>query len=645
MSAIAGVINLDQAPINVEYGQAIMDAWAHFPSDDRQMFNKDHVFLGCHAQWITPESVGEQMPYCDYERQLFITADAIIDNREELCERFQIKTYDRQQVTDSQLILLAYEKWGEDAPKHLIGDFAFMIWDEKQQRLFGARDMSGYRTLYYFKDQTRFVFASTIQPFFTLPFLKKELNESWLAEYLAITGMVDSLDAVATPYKNISQIPPAHFISIVGDTIKVKRYGSLFSEDKLTLKSDAEYIEAFTEVLTTAVRDRVRTHRNVGAQLSGGLDSGSVASIAHKRLRDENKNLHTFSYIPPKDFIDYTNGSLAPNETPYINSTLQYMGASNHHFLDFKGKDSYSIIEDFIEDMEMPYKFFENSFWLKGMFEEAEKQDIGILLNGDRGNFTVSWGSALDYYAKLLKKFNWIKLYSELNHYSSVMQGRRFGLLPLITKTAFPKMDYHLNSGNKKYESIINSDFARRSNINEKLKTFEFHHTGWLPPDSLDNGRKKLFNELHPWNFGNTLTSKLSLKHNLWKRDPTNDLRVIRFCLSVPDNQYIQKGMDRALIRRATKGILPDDVRLNQRVRGAQGLDWVHRVAPYWDEIVEESKIMIKDEYFSQYVNTPLLKEALSAFERGPDLKKGTNKQYRLMMRNLITYRFLKKFA
>ena len=111
-------------------------------------------------------------------------------------------------MPDSQLILLAYYKWGEESPKYLVGDFAFMIWDEREQKLFGARDFSGYRTLYYYRDHQRFAFCTTIEPLLKLPYIKKELNEEWLAEYLAISGMIDTVDARITPYKNIEQIPP-----------------------------------------------------------------------------------------------------------------------------------------------------------------------------------------------------------------------------------------------------------------------------------------------------------------------------------------------------------------------------------------------------------------------------------------------------
>ena len=101
--------------------------------------------------------------------------------------------------------------------------------------------------------------------------------------------------------------------------------------------------------------------------------------------------------------------------------------------------------------------------------------------------------------------------------------------------------------------------------------------------------RKSHFEEVFHWNASNTLASKLSLSYALWKRDPTNDIRVIRFCLSVPEEQYVQNGIDRALIRRATENILPDEVRLNQRIRGVQGADWVHRMIPYWNSFLNEA--------------------------------------------------------
>ncbi|WP_077214418.1 lasso peptide isopeptide bond-forming cyclase [Bacillus dakarensis] len=645
MSAIAGIVHFNKEPISIEYSRGIMKALSKFPADDVQTWQKDHVFLGCHAQWITPESIGEQLPFYDYQRQLAITADAIIDNREELFEKLQIHKEDRKQITDSQLILLAYHKWGEDSPKFLVGDFAFMIWDEREQKLFGARDLSGYRTLYYYMDNGRFSFCTTLAPLLSLSYVKKKLNEEWLAEYLAITGTIDTVDARTTPYKNIDQVPPAHSITISKGKIKLNRYGSFFTGERLKLSSNEEYVEAFQEVFQEAVDSRLRTFKNVGSQLSGGLDSGAVVGFAARTLKKQNKILHTFSYIPPEDFVDFTPKHLLADERPFIKSTVQYTGGINDHYLDFEGKSSYTEIDDMLEAMEMPYKFFENSFWLKGVFECAEVEGIGVLLNGDRGNFTISWGSALDYYAKLLRRLKWFKLLQELNQYSIKTGGARLRRLPTVVKLAFPvirkipqkKTGYYL-------PALINKGFAKRTSIYEKLEKYGVNDTGWITAANIFDERKNLIgNNIFPWNTGNTLITKLSLRHSMWKRDPTNDLRVVRFCLSIPEEQYVQNGVDRALVRRATETYLPDTVRLNQRIRGVQGTDWVHRMASQWDKFIEELKILSTDTRILDFLDKKILREAIAKGEKGPQVSLDTDPDYRTLMRSLIVYRFINK--
>ena len=438
MSAIAGIYHLNKEPVSDDHIRGIMTSFQKFPADDIRVLQKDNLFLGCHAQWVTPESVGEKLPYYDYQKKLGITADAIIDNREDLFSKLQIDITDRKRISDSELILLSYYKWGEDCPIHLIGDFAFMIWDERNQSIFGARDFSGSRTLYYFHDHERFAFSTTIDPLLTLPYVRRGMNEKWLAEFLAISGVIDTADSSITPQLNVAQIPPSHSIKIKRNEIKIKKYCSLTVKNRLRLKNTDEYIEAFQEVFEKAVSSRVRTFKGVGAHLSGGLDSGSVVSFAVNNLKKEEKLLHTYSYIPPKDFKDYTPKQLIPNESRNIQSTIDYVGGIKKNYLDFDGRNSYSDIDEFLNILEMPYKYFENSFWQKGIYEIANKEDVGILLNGGRGNMSISWGPAYEYYALLLKRLKWIKLFQELNQYSKNVGGARFRRLKKISQIAFP---------------------------------------------------------------------------------------------------------------------------------------------------------------------------------------------------------------
>ncbi|MBO0602528.1 asparagine synthetase B [Sporosarcina sp. E16_3] len=645
MSAIAGIYHLNGEPINIQHGRDLMKALQKYPADAVQTWHLDSIFLGCHAQWITPESVGEQLPFYDYERQCAITADAIIDNRKDLFERLQIESSLQKHITDSELILRAYYKWNEEAPKFLVGDFAFMIWDQKQQRLFGARDFSGSRTLYYQKSHDKFAFCTIIEPLMTLPFIEKKLNEQWLAEYLAITGPGDGVDSSITPYLHIGQVPPSHSILVEKNKVTLNRHSYVTKGKTLKLKSNEEYVEAFQHVFQEAVTTRLRTHKEVGSQLSGGLDSGAVVGFAAKELQKENKRLHTFSYIPPGDFKDFTPNYLMANESPHIKSTVDYVGGITDHYCDFKGKDPYSEIDPFLDILEKPYKFFPNSFWLKGMFEKAQEANVGVLLNGDRGNFTVSWGPALDYYSVLLKRFKWIKLHQELLAFRNNMGGSRLRYLKIISRKGFPLID-RLFPGDPPDEvpALINPIFAKKTGVYSTFEKYGIDHTGWYAKADIFTERKKYFEDVFQLNGSGILASKLSLQYALWKRDPTNDLRIVKFCLALPESQYVQHGVDRSLIRRATKNYLPDQVRLNQRIRGVQGADWVHRMIPHWDAFREEVQQLRTDQRILEYIDGQALQGALTKLEQQPVVEDYTNPDYTFLMQALIVYRFLKRF-
>ncbi|CAH1207793.1 Asparagine synthetase [glutamine-hydrolyzing] 3 [Paenibacillus allorhizoplanae] len=647
MSAITGIFQSnEQQPISLAHGELLMNALEKYPADDIQTWGNERVFLGCHAQWITPESVGEQVPYYDDERQLAITADAIIDNRNELFEQLQVESNRREGFPDSALILLAYRKWGEEAPKYLLGDYAFMIWDAKKHQLFGARDFTGSRTLYYHHNQTSFTFCTTIEPLLALPYIEKKLNEEWLAEFLAITSVIDTVDVESTVYKHIQQIPPSHSILVKAGKVTLTKYCTFSTGKQLKLKSDEDYEEAFRDVFQSAVTARLRTHRNVGSQLSGGLDSGSVVSFAARALQKQKKQLYTYSSIPEENFTDWTKKYKMADERPLIKSTVAYVGNIHDQYLDCAGKSALSEVDEWLDIMEMPYKFFENSVWIKGIYERAHQQDIGVLLNGGRGNFTISWGPAMHYYATLMKKLNWFHLYDEVCKLSVNVGVGRARILKLAAQNAFPGIHQLFSKDAQKESSpqLLNPGLARKTNIIQKLESRGLI-AGVQVTKKLEEERILHFQQLNLWNASNTSTSKLSLRYKLQGRDPTNDLRVVRFCLSLPVDQYIQKGMDRALIRRSMQNLLPDDIRLNQLVRGVQGTDAIHRMIPKWSAFMDEVQQLSKDPMASELLNVPVLQSAISNIRNAPQANAAFSPDFRILMRSLIVYRFLKKLS
>lgn len=646
MSAIAGIVRYDGQPVR-ESGDRMMEAMRRYAADDEGAWSDGPAYLGCRARWITPESVQEQLPLFDAQHRLAIVADAILDNRDELFDRLQVASADRSGMTDSALILLAYRKWERESPAYLDGDFAFAIWDGQRQELFAARDLFGHRCLYYHANARRFAFCTAIAPIFALRDAAISLHEPWLAEFMAIPAMFESHDIGATPYRDIRLLPPAHAMTVADGRVRMHRFGSLEPEETLRLGSAGEYEEAFRAVFSQAVKARLRTHREVAVTLSGGLDSGSVAGFAAPALQTAGKVLHAYSSVPPPDFVDWTPNHTAADETPYIRATAAHVGNIASHCLDFAGFGPMEGVDDWLDLLEMPYKYFENAYWLQGIHEHAGKQGAGILLTGARGNFTISWGPALDYYALLLRQFRWGRLLREIRLYGAVNGIGRRKLLAAAGRQAYPGMFGRFGI-QQQHESdipsmLIHPDFARRTDVFARLQD---SGTGTNANDADPTAlRLDKLQNLAAANKNGILSTKLSLRYGVWERDPTCDPRVVRFCLSVPIEQYVRDGQDRALIRGATRGILPDAIRLNQRVRGIQGADWLHRTIPQWRSLVGELRRLCADPVANGYLHTERIRAELERFGETPRPEDAYRPEIRMLMRSLIIYRFLKRFA
>ncbi|GIQ69785.1 asparagine synthetase B [Xylanibacillus composti] len=640
MSAIAGIVHFHDEPIRPETGGRFMEALQQYPADQSAALCTERAYLGCHAQWTSPESAMEELPLKHRERQIYMTADVILDNREALFDLLQVDRERRNGIGDGELILLAYDKWGTEAPKQLIGEFAFMIWDEKERKLFGARDQTGMRTLFYHFSQGRFAFCTAMPPLFALPWIERRVNERWMAEFLAIPGMMESADLFSTAYEDICQLPPAHTIEIREGRIVCAHYDTLMPRKTLRLRSNEEYEEAFREVLQQAVDARVRTPKKVGATLSGGLDSGTVASFASNTLREQGKRLHTYSFIPVQSFEDWTNRRMIANERPYIEQTVQHIGNVEPQFLDFADRNPYLEIDTWLSMLGIPYKYYENSFWIRGIYERARQDQVGVLLTGARGNFTISWGPAIDYYTHLLKQLRWARLYHELRLYSGYKRIKRTRLLSILVRKAFPLTAFKGKLQEEVVPSLAHPDLEQKYEVLDRIREHELHSGASL--DSFDVRRRK-FSNLSIANKNGMLSTSLSLRYGVRERDPSGDPRVIRFCLSVPADQFVQHGMDRALIRRATKQYLPDAVRLNQHVRGVQGADWLHRMLPQWPQFVGEIREMLGHDKAAHYMDMARISEALAVFVNPPRPDFASHPSLRLLMRSLIVYRFIRR--
>jgi asparagine synthase (glutamine-hydrolysing) len=183
--------------------------------------------------------------------------------------------------TDAEIVLRAYQCWGEDCAARIIGDFAFVIWDRQNQQLLCARDAAGLKPFYYYSDRQRFLFASELHQILEDHGVARKPNEGMIAEYLAASPS----NLRETLYQNIFQLPRAHRLIVKSANLHIASYWTAGDAHQIRYKNDQDYAEDFLGIFQEAVKCRLRSHRMVAAELSGGLDSSSIVSVAQQLRR------------------------------------------------------------------------------------------------------------------------------------------------------------------------------------------------------------------------------------------------------------------------------------------------------------------------------------------------------------------------
>jgi asparagine synthase (glutamine-hydrolysing) len=293
MSGIYGMVRLDQAAVTRETLEPIASAMAGWGPDGHGQWRGENAGLGFLSLHTTPESFHERMPASLRSvPHLLISADARIDNRGELFHALQIPTPGRGRTPDSSLILLAYERWGADCVKRLLGDYAFAIWDARERLLFCARDPLGCRPFYYHAGVRRFLFASDIKG--VLAGLESpRLNEPLLAAHLQMRPYYAR--KTQTFYEAVVKLPAGHTLLVTGSGLRLNRYW--FPENVPVRPRGAE--GELRELFRQAVECRLRSAFPVAAHLSGGIDSSAVSLQAARLLRSRGRQLAAFSWSPP----------------------------------------------------------------------------------------------------------------------------------------------------------------------------------------------------------------------------------------------------------------------------------------------------------------------------------------------------------
>lgn len=281
MSGFVGIFNLDGAPIDRDLISRMTNYMAFRGPDAQAIWTDGNVGFGHTLLCTTRESETKKQPLT-LDSEVWIVADARIDDRRNLIEKLEDKLSRSLAVApnDAELILYAYVAWGEDCVKHLIGDFAFAIWDNRSQQLLCARDHLGVRQLYYGGNGASFVVSNTLNCLRLHPSVSNKLNELAIGDFL-LFGL--NQEPNTTVFTDIQKLPQAHKLIVSSQQVRSQQYWTP-SATPINRKP-ADIIDEFLDLLSRSVKDRLRTS-GAGISMSGGLDSPAVAAMAAKASLD-----------------------------------------------------------------------------------------------------------------------------------------------------------------------------------------------------------------------------------------------------------------------------------------------------------------------------------------------------------------------
>lgn len=544
MSGVAGLYRLTGGDVaEAELGsmlavQAHRGAYAH-------QWQSGSVGLGqcMHAATSTV--------YAEDSGPLVVVADARIDNRVALWNELGAPG---EAGTDEALILRAYARWGANCPKHLLGAFAFAVWDGRTRTLLCARDHLGVRPLCYHHSQHLVAFGSEIKALLTLSDVPTDLDEARIATFMERQVS----DTEATIYAAIRRLPPAHTLTVTPHGVHLQRYWHMDPARELDLASDAAFEEAFRELFEEAVLCRRRGAASLGSSLSGGLDSSSITVIARRQAAQEGCD-------PPATFSLVFDAVPRSDERRYIDTVLA-QGAVRPHFVPGDRIDPFEELDAMLWHMDEPF-LGPNLYLHWELLREAQRAGVDVQLEGLLGDSVVYHGD--DYLTELASRGRWIEFAREAVPAAHTMGGgwrgaqrvlHRYVVTPLvadplrhITKPLFGRRVTGASAN-----SLLDLDFVRHLWSSGQVEPPQDGGRPWPLPtraahyEELTSGLLQTFLEL---------IDRVAAASGLEVRCPFADRRLVEFCLALPANQRLRQGRTRSILRRALRGSLPEPIR------------------------------------------------------------------------------------
>lgn len=527
MSGIAAVVSPRNPHANEELIIKMATLMATRGPSYQQYWNDSNIAMTHTLLPTTVESALENQPstVCG---DVWITADARIDARNELIDTLKkhFPTINNN-TTDDQLILSAYQLWGVECLDHIIGDFAFILWDSKQQRLLCATDHFGVTPLYYAHTPDGVCVSNTLNAIRLHPEVKSDLDQVAIADYLLFRI---NENKHGTTFEHIKHLPAGHCLIFENNTLRLKRYWRFEPRGQLNHSKPVDCIEEFTHLLKTAVADRSRTDR-VSVHLSGGMDSSSVTALAHELCGEQH---------PLQKVTAYTygaSGDLPDLESPYARQITEQLDIEHH---------VYSAPDKPLSGTTTPHhlrspepRFSTRATTNYNMLEHISRHS-NVLMTGFGGDpLLMSQGLRMDDVNSPRKALN---MFKQAQHH-----WRLFGERPSLGLRGNTQ---RRNKLNRPVPEWINTDFAHKHALYERYNAIIERKID-VKKSQENMVNSGLWRRIFCWNDPGFTHIPVKVVH------PFFDTRLLQFTQTLPPFPWLHH---KSILRQAMQPYLPRSV-------------------------------------------------------------------------------------
>lgn len=603
--AIWGQVHLGKQQIEKARIPYMEQSMREYRIDKVEHIEESYIYFSCAHQYVVQGAEKEKLPFLDEKNQIFFTADCILDNRKELVEALPEAD---GELPDGALAYHAYLHWGEEFVKHLVGIFSFAFYKANENQVLLYTDHTGSRCINYCKRGKVFVFSTTYGPVLQA-FGEENMKfcEKWLVGCESFRAPDMILFPGLTPFEGVYQLEAGHYLKVTANKIeKICYWNPAKNVKKLRLSGDEEYKKLFLKTFQICVTEMLRSSEKTAITLSSGLDSSAVACMAAPVLEERGETLYAYTSVPLKDFdcvegFDLMEESAGPRRI-----------ASRYHnlcpnFVSCEGKSVFSELERFVRYTEVPGKSNANLVWLDEIYQKARRQGCRIVLKGQYGNSTISYGAILSLaYQRLLK----LRVSSAKNAVRAFRKRRRVSRQRVIRVAESEwrsKWNPDLSMVEESYvQKRLKEKYRVRGTIRKMLR-----FGGGSAMDS-EREHKNFMSDLRIFQHLGLYDTRFGLTHGIVVRDPTKDKRIIELCMAFPMECFAGQGIERRMVREYMKEIIPAEICNDVNHRGMQSADFVYRLNKHWDAFKKEIFALLKEERLYQFLE----QEKLEAFVR-----------------------------